>query len=127
MASYTPPVFNLICDVWIDGAYPAVSAFPDYTSVPCQKYIPSRIFLDVTPGQWDLWVPPVVVRVPGSAPGVGDAPITNWGVIECPSGSTHFYRVRWCERMHEGFPNEYVILVCEQVQADLTPLAPVIP
>jgi len=111
--SYTVPAFNLTADVW---EYPDVptSAVPVFEDVACQLYIASRGLLDITPGVPTEWVPPIQLRMPIAA---GSAWIAAW-VIECPVGSNRYYRLRWKERQHQGFANEYLLAIVEQCDED---------
>lgn len=111
MSVYTP-VFNTTCSVWhAPGGPPAA---PDFTS-PCQLYVASKGILDITPGDDTQWVPPIYLRVP-----IGTNLLHN-DVIECPPGSGWIYRVRWTERVHLAFPNEYFVGILEQTSTPISP------
>lgn len=104
--AYTLPVFNLECNLWRP---PTPTTDPPDAVHDCQLYIPSRGMLDITPGDDDLWVPPVYVRFPKGTD------VQQDDVLEVDDGDGWFYRVRWTERMHRGFSNEYFVALVEQV------------
>jgi len=108
MPAYLPS-FNILCDIWTVGKYPDVDA-PTYVDVPCQLYVNSKGLLDIEPDDQWAWVPPIWVRMPLSH-------FTQWGVatiFSAPKGLSEFYKARWKNRMHAGFPNEYLVAVVEQ-------------
>lgn len=110
--AFTVPVFNLAVNLWRPpNAPPAVP-----TSVFAgQLYFPTRGMLDITPGDNALWNPPIYLRCPiGTDVRVND-------VVEIAAGDGWIYKVRWVDRMHRGFPNEYVGAVLEHVTAGPPP------
>ncbi|AXH79035.1 MAG: hypothetical protein [Circular genetic element sp.] len=111
--AFTPPIFNVLCDIWFIGRVPSAGD-PDFENQACQLYIPSRGILDITPGELELWVPPVYLRLPFSA-------IDIWkvaAVVECPPESGRYYRCRWKDIYHIGFPNQYLVAIVEQCNVD---------
>lgn len=108
MASPTKPVFNVTANAWLTPNVPGGSP-PDYT-LSVQIYIASRGLIDCQPGTPLFWVPPVYVRFDDAGSPLGPG-VWIW---EIPSLSGRFYRVRWKEVVHLGFPNEYKIHVVEQ-------------
>jgi len=115
--AYTTPNFNLVCDVWIAGNNPGLGA-ADYTGVACQKYLYSRLSLDVHPCELELYVPPVQIRMPVEA-------LIAWvegQIFECPQGSENYYRAKFKEQLHEGFTNEYLVAYTVQCNTDGAPL-----
>lgn len=101
---FTLPDFNLAGNWWPSPTVPP--ALPAGT-FPCQVYVVSRTFLDVTPGSPGLWVPPIILRFPlANLMLAGD-------LVEVPAGSGRFLDIRWTDRIHRGFPNEYRVAVCE--------------
>jgi hypothetical protein len=106
--AFTTPDFNVTFDGWTAGHTPAVDP-PDTVGNPCQLYVNSRIPVDQTPGNPDLWVPIIFLRIPllGYRPVRGD-------ILEVRPPSADYYKARWVQNCHVGFPNEYVIAVVEQ-------------
>jgi len=123
--SYRLPTFNLTMNVWASGSgYPPNAGPPDYSGKPCQKYIHSRVYTDTSPGTWAEWVPAIVLRYPIDADFYPPYINSSVSYIECPAGELAYYRVRWVEIMHQGFPNEYWAAVCEQCFIDGSPWVP---
>jgi hypothetical protein len=118
--AFTLPTFNLSANVWVNANLPNASP-PDVMGVMVQLYINTRGLLDVTPNAWDTWVPPVWVRI--AIAGFDD----TYNIFEVPGGSAKYYRVRWRDVIHKGFPNEYGAYLCEQVINDGTPVLPPLP
>jgi len=112
--AYSVPQFNLLANIW-DCRFPADGA-ADWDDVPCQKYIRSRMSLDVGPqveaGWWQNWTPPIQLRFPRNHVAFIDPP-AMWTHLsfEVPAGSGQFYRCQWQEVQHQGFPNEYAIIL----------------
>lgn len=106
---FSLPVFNLLANQWSLGTRPSTHP-PNRTDVPCQLFFHSRAFLDIQPGITSQWVPPIFIRVPKDSShlaGVG----TIW---EISQGEGLYYKVRWAERVHAGFDNEYYAALAEQ-------------
>lgn len=113
MPAYTQPDFNVQFSVWQFGHTPAV----DPLDFQCfgQLYLSSKGLLDITPNNPDDWVPPIYMRINppdlalfnlpcvGSIVGVFDTFAFEW-----------YYKLRWWERIHAGFPNEYIAFIAEQ-------------
>lgn len=99
------PTFNLESRLWRPPAAPP--AAPTSTLM-CQLYLPSRALLDITPGNFDAWQPPVYYRVPPFSDVRPD------DVVEVPALSGRLYTIRFVEDAHKGFPNEYRVGVLEQ-------------
>jgi len=107
---FTLPIFNLTANIWRPPAVPPTDPSYQYDA---QLYFPSRGIFDVTPNDLTLWVPPIYLRVPmGSDVQVGDA-------VEVSAGDGWFYLVRFVERTHRGFQNEYLSCVLEQTDTPL--------
>lgn len=103
--AFTLPNFNVSCFIWHPpNASPAV---PD-VNVECQLYFTSRGQFDLVPGDPASYVPPIYLRVP---PGTD---LRSGDQVECLPGTGWFYTVRWVERVHLGFPNEYLVGIVEQ-------------
>lgn len=111
--AYTVPQFNVAVDVWYTGHRPATDG-PDAENVPCQFYLYSRFSLDIQPCELELYQPPIFIRLPTSE----SANWQNGQIFECPPESGRYFRARFKERMHLGFPNEYLVVVCIQCNAD---------
>jgi len=114
--AYSAPQFNLLASIW-DCQFP-VDGFPDWEEVPCQKYIRSRMSLDTllpdAAGWFRQWSPPIQLRFPRDHIAFSGIP-SSWShvVFEVPAGSGQFYRTRWQEVQHQGFPNEYAIILVD--------------
>lgn len=102
---YTLPVFNLVFDLWrLPNAPPA----PPDSSPDGQFYFTPKGQYDVTPGTPAAFAPPIYLRVPlGTDIQPGD-------VVEVPQLSGWLYDVRFTDRVHLGFPNEYFLAILEQ-------------
>jgi len=101
---YTPPVFNIMANVWRSSS--SVLDPPDVVT-SAQLYVNSRMVIPLTPGDDAVYVPLIQLRVPmGTDLQEGDQ-------VEAAAGDAWFYRVRWTERVHRGFPNEYFVGVME--------------
>jgi hypothetical protein len=109
---FTLPSFNTSAAIWrTPNAPPALPSF----TYPAQLYFTSRGQFGLTPTDNTVYAPPVYLRVPkGSDVEVGD-------VVECPPFSGWFYVVRFIERTHLNFPNEYLSAVLEQQSTGLFP------
>jgi len=103
--AFTVPVFNITVNIWHAGNAPPDP--PDLSPL-AQLYIPSRGLLDIQPGEDELWQPPIYLRV-----AVG-TDLRHQDIVEAAAGDGWFYRTRWVERMHRGFPNEYFVGILEQ-------------
>ena len=111
--AFTPPIFNVQADLWF-GTNTPNAGLPDFENQECQFYITSR-------GQWpidganaELWSPPIYLRIPVASE-------FNWRefqICEVPPGTGRYYRVRWKDRVHLGFPNEYLLGVLHQCDGD---------
>jgi len=126
---YRPPELNLLANVWLcDLTIRPADGVPDYENIPCQKYVASRAAWPVTPPSSDLfftkYAPPVQLRF--ARAGLFSGPWTVWKVVcaEVPAGSGQYYRVLWQDIQHEGFVNEYALLVAAQCDADLFAFPP---
>jgi len=127
--SYRPPDFNLLANLWLcDGEIAPVNGPPDVTDVPCQKYIASRSAWAVTPpwstGFYLAYAPPVQLRFPRQDQFA--AAWTLWKIVcaEVPAGSGQYYRCFWQDVQHEGFINEYALVVAVQCNAELKAVPP---
>lgn len=125
--AYQPPIFNLLANIW-DCQFPD-DGDADWLGVPCQKYIRSRMSLDTLPpdaGNWfRQWAPPIQLRFPRQHAAFTDIPATWDHVItEVPAGSGQFYRTRWQEIQHQGFPNEYAIILADACDSQGRALLP---
>jgi len=125
--SYTVPQFNLVANIW-DCQFPA-DGDPDWTDVPVQKYLRSRMSLDVEPqatdGFWRKYAPPIQLRFPRDHDAfLGIAASWSHVVFEVPAGSGAYFRTRWQEIQHEGFPNEYAIILVTPCTIDGLAIGP---
>jgi hypothetical protein len=100
------PNFNALYDLWRPPNAPPAAA--DQTNKPCQLYLTSRNLLDIEPDEFTFWQPPVWLRVPKGTD------IRPHDIVEVEPGEGWFYEVRWTDRMHKNFPNEYfVAILCQ--------------
>lgn len=115
--AYTPPVFNVLADVWFAGHTPADHP-PDEENQVCQLYVISRPSIDVQPDAIELWTPPILIRLP-----VGSGAAWEAGQIwEVQAESGFYYRSRWKERVHFGFPNAYYVVLVDQCDSHGCPI-----
>ncbi len=115
--AYRVPVFNVVCDLWYAGRFPNTD-LPDIDDQECQFYVTSRGPFDVNISDQRLYSPPIYLRLPLAA-------IAIWvqaQIVECPPGTGRYFSARWKERMHLGFPNEYLVIVLGQCASDGTPI-----
>ena len=110
--AYRPPTFNLECNVWVGTDTPADNP-PTYLAIPCQKYVTSK-------GQWPIdlfnqrwYIPPIYLRLPIDS---GSAWVDGQ-IFELPAPSGQYYLARWKEVVHQGFPNQYFVVIIEQCDA----------
>lgn len=120
---FNEPQYPLLASLWrCDGSINPNAGPPDYTSIPCEKYINPRTNLDCTPpfeaGFWHFWCPPVVLRFPMGDPFFPTWPQWKISYTEVPEGSGQFYRTFFRDIMHEGFPNQYAMLIAVQCDGD---------
>jgi hypothetical protein len=108
--AFTVPVFNVTANVWHDGS--DVSGAPDIISV-CQLYLNTRGSHDLDRFDDFFSDPPFWGRFP-----VGTA-LRNLDTMEIAAGSTWFYHCRLVDRVHLGFPNEYVGALLSQLWTPL--------
>lgn len=116
MAVYTPPSFNLLCDIWLVPNAPANTATADIEEYPCQKYLLSRKGPVLPCRDWQDWMVHVLIRFPRESGLVFNfaGPWPSWDItyFECPTGSGQYYRVYQYDIQHEGFVNEYCEAIC---------------
>jgi len=115
--AYTVPVFNLFADVWFDGHTPAVDD-PDVENLAVQKYLYARGVWDIQPCEMEVYVPPIYLRIPFTE----SATWQSSQIFECPAESGKYYRARFKEVFHEGFPNQYLAAIVVQCNAEGLPL-----
>jgi len=115
--AYTVPNFNVFADVWSTGHVPADDD-PDFENLTVQLYIYSRVSFDVQPCELELYQPPIQIRIPRAA----STPWVEGQVFEVPAESGRYYRARFKERVHIGFPNEYLVVVVVQCGSDGIPI-----
>jgi len=102
--AYTPPQFNIPVDVWSTGHIPDDDD-PDFENVSAQFYIYSRVSADVHPCELELYHPITQIRLPVSVAVLW----VSAQIFEVPSESGRYYRAKLKERIHLGFPNEYLV------------------
>jgi len=111
--AYTLPEFNVLIDVWDSGNLPADDP-PDFENVTVQFYVYSRVSFDVQPCNLELYQPPIQIRLPVSTSAIW----VSSQIYEVPAESGRYYRARFKERVHLGFPNEYLVVYVVQCQDD---------
>lgn len=104
--SFTLPIFNCLYDLWRPPNAPPAAA--DFTNQPCQFYFTPKGQFDIVKGDDDTYRPPIYLRVPKGT----DIQVDD--VVEVEPGSGLFYTVRWVERVHLNFPNEYFVAIIDQ-------------
>lgn len=110
--AFTLPIFNLVCNLWRP---PATTSDPPTSSPDCQLYYPSRSTLPIEVPSADDFSPAAWIRFPwGTDVRVGD-------ILEVAAADGYFYEVRFVDRMHRGFANQYIFAVCEQQAASPPP------
>lgn len=125
--AYQTPIFNLLANIW-DCQFPD-DGDADWLAVPVQKYIRSRMSLDTLPpdaGNWfRQWAPPIQLRFPRQHAAFTGIP-ASWDHVVCevPAGSGQYYRTRWQEIQHQGFPNEYAIILADACDSQGRALLP---
>jgi len=101
---------------------------PDFEDVPVQKYVASRAAWPVTPpwstGFYLAYHPPIQLRFPHISPFSGTWRAWKVTCVECPAGSGQYYRTFMGDIQHEGFPNEYVLVIGVQCTDDLKAVPP---
>ena len=121
-AMFSVPDFNLELDAWYGTRVPGSGA-PDITEIPAQLYITSRGQAEVTAENRRILVLPIYVRIPLTN-------ILSWrqaNVVEIPAQTGRYYIARWKTHVHEGFPNEYLLIMCEQCDQAGSPIARDVP
>lgn len=104
--AFGPPSFNLVYSVWIPPNVPPAPA--DLTGQPGQLYIYSRVGPDIDPTDANTFSPAIWLRAPmGTNLAVGY-------VVEVATGDGWFYTVRFTDRFHRSFPNEYFGALLQQ-------------
>jgi hypothetical protein len=107
--AFTPPVFNLLADIWFCGNTPA-EGDPDFENQNCQLYLPSRVTLGFDRTTHDYLISGIQVRLPAEA-------VVNWqstNILEIPAESGRYFLAQFKEYQHAGFPNQYLLIVCLQ-------------
>jgi len=109
--AFTVPDFNQAFDLWASA--PVVG--PPLYSAMCQLYVHPKPYNDITPGDPLAWVPAIYIRVPKTFIDDTGTPIVGavFGIRD-QSGNVWYYLLRWWERIHANFPNEYLQLLVEQ-------------
>lgn len=116
--AFSLPTFNLVCNIWIPHDSPGDGP-ASHQLIPCQLYLNSRVGADQEYGTSWAWSPSIILRLP-------IAELVAWeqaGIIEIPSGNPDYYIPRLKERMHRGFPNEYLVMYVDQANAAGVPEA----
>jgi len=102
----TLPTFNLMGDYL---------GPPSVSDVPFQLYWPSRSLLDIQANARTLWVPPIYVRLGKDFLDYAPTPwVGKLFRYEATDEETYYFKIRWWEYLHVGFPNEYLVWLVEQ-------------
>lgn len=123
MAVTYSPNFNLSVAFW-DNTNADATGPPTIPAIPGQLYVHSRNDTPVAPSAPQIYTPSVFMRIPTSAMvligATGLVPgFLSWVDIV---GNVWYYKIRWWEWTHAGFPNQYASLCIEQCDiAGLTP------
>jgi hypothetical protein len=97
---YTPPVFNLLVDVWNFGDPLLIP--PQVSALPAQIYIEPRRLLPFQYQTTHPWYLAIILRTPfGAYRPLHDDIWREQGILK------DFHVVKWAMKMHPGFPNEY--------------------
>ena len=109
--AFTLPLFNVTFDAWTAGHTP-VANVPDSTANPCQLYVNPRTPVDQIESLPGYYTPTIFLRIPllGYRPVLAD-------IVEVRPPSGDYYKARWVQNIHVGFPNEYVLAAVEQCDA----------
>lgn len=121
---YTPPTFNLVCDLWIDGGT-AASTTPDYANLPCalyfrQGYPPGSMYYSNPSGAATGFA----LRLPIDSPGFPSKSFSSWSpqmffaVMDQGRLDPSYYVKDFADIAHRGFPNEYIWVLVQQVHDD---------
>jgi len=97
---FMPPSFNLLAQVWNAGHTPATD-LPDRRDEACQLYVPSRAVPVWDQGLDFPWHFVIILRRPSGLPELARGDIVGL------SPGPDYYLVRWTQKVHYGFPNEY--------------------
>jgi hypothetical protein len=110
------PVFNKVASWWEAGTIPA-SDPPTAVDVPIQFYVRSQWLSYDTVGFENQNGMFPFVRFPKAK--LVDLTVNPtrgsiWGIVDPDLGTIFYYRSRWWEFTHWGFPNEYISVQVEQ-------------
>jgi len=104
--AFTLPKFVNTYNLWRPPAAPPDA--PDFTAQECQFYFTPKGNYAFVAEDTTATFPPIYLRVPkGTDLQAGD-------IVEVNDGQAFFYTVRWVERVHLDFPNEYLVGLLEQ-------------
>lgn len=111
--AFNLPVFNLNLGMYLPPNNPMTG--PPDQLIDCQLYVDAKARVDITPGSPLDWVPPIYIRLSVDDFYVNLPPAVGAGFRYIDDNAqTWYYVVRWWERIHAGFPNQYMQLLCEQ-------------
>lgn len=116
------PDFNLLMHGWVHPNNPDNGDPPDFVDIPCQLYYESRQGSSaISYMSSQEWPTSVVFRMPlGEIVEWMSAWIVGWND---PLGNDTYYRPFFKQRVHAGFPNEYLAMLCVQCADDGVPSA----
>jgi len=114
MPIYTLPQFNLLADVYLGSASPEDQGYvPTWTNVPAQKYVLQNSGAAFNVVYWTSGGFLVEWRFPRTVAPFDDTiqAMSDLGYV-CTAGNVDvFYRIHDFEFKHEGFPNEYAVMM----------------
>lgn len=121
--TFTPPQFNLLCNIWVGGSSKPSTDSPDLVNYPCQKYVNPKPHANYGNTSSIEFRSPLQLRLKlDPSLGLNDD-WTGWGLsyFEVPAGSVRYYRCWFADIAHEGFPNQYIRADVLQCYSNGTP------
>lgn len=116
MPTYNVPNFNLRIRGWNPGHTPAGDP-PDHTDVPAQLYVRTQSMIATDPFPPVGFKPSIFLRFP--TPSLF---VLNGSIWEPHNEDPGAYNlVVWLQKVHLGFPNEYLLAMVSQCDAMGTP------
>lgn len=99
--TYVLPIFNLLAQRWATPNFPAGGPATD-VNIPCQNYVRTQ---DAFNSEY------LNLRIPWLS-WTGELKVND--IWESPIGSGRYYNCNFMHIAHEGFPNQYVYVVCSR-------------
>lgn len=118
MPTYTPPVFNVVAQVWAPPALPSTGV-PTFAAYNLQVYTFSRVPPVLFHPGSGRWLPLIILREAfANAVHLGINYIVSHSFP--PLTSQPFYKVQYAQLMHVGFSNQYFAYYCLQCNSNGT-------